>query len=375
MPAGGDELRTIGREPPALLSAAWDIARSSGLWWPFENVAIGSERPSEVYVNEKSVPHREDGPAIVFRNGDRAFAWNGKAVPERWILEPASVAARDYKGFDPTFAKFVQAKSGGTKKAPKKAKPGAILSMVLPSDPAARLEHLRAAAGGQLPFLERYRAGEHVAVWTELVALGPAARDDAHAADALAVAYATMEHVAANVDTLIDRLTKLGYRFHSAVPRGGVLRTGGIQKTLIEFEKQTAVMPLSLRAFFEVVGEVSLIGAHPSIAPRNGEVAPDPLVVEAFDEGMVEYDEEEETPVALMIAPDDLHKANTSGGDPYEIAIPDPRADGTVLNERHQLLFVDYLRLCFRFGGFPGYEGRAVIPPEIEALSRGLREF
>ena len=134
-------------------------------------------------------------------------------------------------------------------------------------------------------------------------------------------------------------------------------------------------MPLSVRAFFEVVGEVTLIGTHPAIAPNNGDIAPDPLVVEGFDEGMVEYDEEEEHPVALMIAPDDLHKANTSGGDPYEIAIPNSHADGLVLNERHELMFVDYLRLCFKFGGFPGYEGRVFVPPEIEGLSSGLREF
>ena len=370
-----DELRTIGREPPALLSAAWDIARSSGLWWPFENVAVASDRPSEVHLNEKFVPHREDGPAIVFRNGDRVFAWNGKAVPERWILEPASVPARDYKGFDPTFAKFVQAKTGGAKKTAKKSpKPSAILRAPLPSDPGARLEQLHVAAGGRLPFFHRYRTGEHVAVWNELVALGPAVREDAYAADALAVAYAIMERVAANIDILRDRLAKLNYRFPSALSRRQ--RPGAaIQRTLIDFERH-AIMPLSIRAFFEVVGEVSLIGTHPSIAPRNGDVAPDPLVVEAFDEGMVEYDDaEEETPVALMIAPDDLHKADTSGGDPYAIAIPDPRADGIVLNERHRLLFVDYLRLCFRFGGFPGYEGREVVPREIETLSRGLREF
>jgi hypothetical protein len=370
-----DEFRVGDREAPALLSAAWDVAKSSGLWWSFEKLAIASDRPAEVHLNDKFLPHREDGPAIVFRNGDRAFAWNGKTVYERWILDPQSVPARDYKGFDPTFAKWVQSRTGGSKKpVPKKAtNPGAILKAALPSHSAARLEQLRAAAGGRLPFYDRYTAGEHQRVWKELVALGPAVRDDAHAADALAVAYETMERVAANVDTLIDRLTKLKYQPSASRPRQRP--TAGIQKTLINFEKQTAVMPLSVRVFFEVVGEVNLIGAHPSIAPRNGEVAPDPLVVEAFDEGMVEYDEDQEQPEALMIAPDDLHKANTSGGDPYEIAIPDPRADGLVLNERHKLLFVDYLRLCFKFGGFPGYEGRVFVPPEIEMLSSDLREL
>ena len=407
-----DEFRVGGSAAPEVLSAAWDTARSSGLWWPFENVAIASDRPAEVHVDDKFVPHREDGPAIVFRNGDRAFAWNGKTVPERWILDPASVPARDYKGFDPTYAKWVQAKTAGSKKAPKKSsKPGAVLKSALPADAAERLEQLRAAGGGQLPFFDRYQAGDHQNVWKELVDLGPGVRDDAHAADALAVAYETMERVAANVDALIDRLAKLDYRFGmtTSPSSGGMTMMGGmtfdlssllakamggggrpaaspvhrprtkpasgIQKTLIDFERKEAMMPLSIRAFFEVVGEVNLIGTHASIAPHSGEVAPDPLVVEAFDEGMVEYDEDDETPVSLMIAPDDLHKANTSGGDPYAIAIPDPRADGLVLNERHALMFVDYLRLCFKFGGFPGYEGRVFVPPEIEALSSGLRDF
>jgi hypothetical protein len=57
------------------------------------------------------------------------------------------------------------------------------------------------------------------------------------------------------------------------------------------------------------------------------------------------------------------------------MAVPDLRADGEILNERHRLLFVDYLRLCFRYGGFPGYEGASPIPSEIETLREGLLPF
>ena len=84
---------------------------------------------------------------------------------------------------------------------------------------------------------------------------------------------------------------------------------------------------------------------------------------------------EEEELDEIIIAPDDLHKAGTSGGDPYAIAVPDPRADGELLNERHGLLFVPYLRLCFGFGGFPGYEGQIDRPAEIDELARGLLAF
>jgi hypothetical protein len=84
---------------------------------------------------------------------------------------------------------------------------------------------------------------------------------------------------------------------------------------------------------------------------------------------------EDEGDGALILAPDDLHKSNASGGDPYEIDVPDAATDARVRNERHDLLFIDYLRLCFRFGEFSGYEGQTELPPEIDRLRDGLIEF
>jgi len=46
-----------------------------------------------------------------------------------------------------------------------------------------------------------------------------------------------------------------------------------------------------------------------------------------------------------------------------------------LLNERHRLFFVDYLRRCFELGGFPGYDGAADVPTEISALAEGLVKF
>jgi len=266
-----------------------------------------------------------------------------------------------------------------------------------------------------LPLYERYVAGDHRNVWTELIALGADVRRDPHAADALAVAYETMRRVDANVRTLVERLTAMGYIFSAdatgttvpspladlvsmmtktiglmagqaqkpaqaapsvATRRAHVPPEPNVWKDIANFEKRVGAMPLSLRAFYEVVGEVDLIGRHPTLDPQNNSVATDPLVVYGFDEGAVEHDEEDEDgPAAITIAPDDLHKADTSGGDPYEMAIPDPRADGELLNERHGLFFVDYLRLCFRFGGFPGYEGQTSVPTELATLSAGLTDF
>ena len=151
------------------------------------------------------------------------------------------------------------------------------------------------------------------------------------------------------------------------------------RKLLYELEKTAGALPLSLRAFYEIVGSIDLRGRHPSLCPVKGSICPDPLVVFPLDEVLAEAQEmaaDADDDLRLVLAPDDIHKAGESGGAPYEIAVPEQRADGEFLNERHELLFVDYLRLCFQFGGFPGYEGYDHgVPPEIETLRAGLQEF
>lgn len=62
-------------------------------------------------------------------------------------------------------------------------------------------------------FHDRYRAGEHQQVWSELVSLGEAVRQEPTYADAVAVARETMRRARTNIETLINRLHALGYRF------------------------------------------------------------------------------------------------------------------------------------------------------------------
>ncbi len=58
-------------------------------------------------------------------------------------------------------------------------------------------------------------------------------------------------------------------------------------------------------------------------------------------------------PYRIELSPDYLHKTNISGGDPYGIDVPFSGADPAFHDGRHELPFVDYLRHCFRFAGFP----------------------
>lgn len=102
--------------------------------------------------------------------------------------------------------------------------------------------------------------------------------------------------------------------------------------------------------------------------PRRQIPLADPLVVQpCFDP-----EDEDGRPYRLELAPDDLHKANISGGDPYYCEVPDPAADVT-FHDSEKHLFVQYLRRAFRWGGFPGWEHDPRCPErEIAHLAEGL---
>jgi hypothetical protein len=365
-----DEAAAGDRDVPRVLIAAWDVARSAGPWWSLSRSVVLSERPTLMYLNEKHLLHRGGGPAAEYRDGARVWAWNGHAMRESWIMNPETISARDLKEFDGTFREYAAARIGPSGRKPK-LKPSAILKRELPANAEERVALLHKHNKASLPLFDRYIAGEHEKVWHELIALGPAVREDPHAADALAVAYETMRRVAANVIELNARLQALGYHATSTQPH---LPPGPkAHKQVARLEKAAGALPLSLRAFYEVVGAVDWIGEHPSLAPRTDSVAPDPLVVFPVDEALALCEDGVES---ITIAPNDLHKGNTSGGEPYEIEVPDLGADGKFLNERHELYFVEYLRLVFRFGGFPGYDGiDRALPPELASLSVGLIPF
>jgi hypothetical protein len=378
-----DEAAIGGREPSAALAAAWSAARSVGLWWGFDHAVVLIERPAELYVNEKLLAHRKDGPALVYRDGAAVYARDGQWSPP----------------FKPP-----------KKKSGVKIEPG--------------------------KWFGRYVGGEYQKVWEEMIELDADVRKKAYAEHAQAVAAETMRRVEANVRTVTARLQGMGYRFQTAAgaaeeredsaarsveamrrklerypEKGPVSRhvreslemgarlMEGLAKQVAESKERPrdyrirahvppaksaaahvrrleklaeGLIPLSLRAFYEVVGSVDWRGSHPGIAPLGHHIAPDPLVV--FDaEEIAEHWQEDGL---ILIAPDDLTKADTSGGDPYEIAVPDARADGELRNEAHELFFVEYLRLCFRWGGFPGWEAEGDgAPKELEELRVGLVEF
>jgi hypothetical protein len=207
---------------------------------------------------------------------------------------------------------------------------------------------------------ERYKAGDHVQVWTDMTAAGAWLRRSDQWDDAVAVARETMRRARGNVERLAQRLPQLGYEFskpdHALVPP-----EQGIARRLDELEATIGSLPLSLRCWYEEVGLVNLMGRHPEWDYAYA----DPLVIEAPIDDVSEYQQWEADrgsewdtrPLFRVdVAPDYLHKANVSGGGPYALEVPCEAVDGLVLEEFHLTTFVNYLRICFRWGGFPGWE-------------------
>ena len=129
----------------------------------------------------------------------------------------------------------------------------------------------------------RYKAGEHIAVWRELTALGASVRAPALIDDACAVAEETMSRVATNIDRIIEKLANRSYRFEvypdGTTPSATLPAHGrpdaALLADVVELEQRVGPIPLSLRAFWQVVGTVSLIGR----APKGWPDYSDPLFV------------------------------------------------------------------------------------------------
>ena len=212
-------------------------------------------------------------------------------------------------------------------------------------------------------YLKSYREGEYERVWDELKALGPDVRREPYYSQAREVAAETMQRVRRNCELLVDRLQSLGYIFGTYPDGSTGYHTDGplvspsrkMRGDLAELDKERGPLPLSLVAFWQEVGSVDFVGMHPDWG--NGL---DPLVVEPPDAALsliYEEDDDENFECFAGLSPDDVHKDNESGGDPYGIALPDASADFMFLNECHHLLFVPYLRMSIlRWGGLPGLE-------------------
>lgn len=219
-----------------------------------------------------------------------------------------------------------------------------------------------------------------------MLGAGAALRDDpANWTQAQHISRETMLRVKHNIDLLIDRLPEIGYEFDRP---GNVLTTPptDIELQIERVETTIGPLPLAFRSFWEIVGSVDLNGKHPDWPHR----LLDPLMFEAsadyyidtFNDMIDQGVQTPHEPFLLDFAPDDLHKADISGGPPYAVHAPNQAVDGIVLWEIHQTTFVNYLRIVLRHGGMggvsptPRHGHRSLeVPQQVIALAAEMEPF
>lgn len=88
-----------GAAGPGGLAALCEVARTAGWWWPYERLAVVSERPVELHRDEPGRLHRGDGPALGYSDGFALHAWRGMPIPADFLatlagLKPKKLAKR-----------------------------------------------------------------------------------------------------------------------------------------------------------------------------------------------------------------------------------------------------------------------------------------
>jgi hypothetical protein len=232
-------------------------------------------------------------------------------------------------------------------------------------------------------YLKRYLNGDHEQVWNDLLSLGFAVRHPPYFDQAQAVALETMRRVRRNCERIVNQLQAAGYLF-GVYPDGsrGYISDGPLilpsrqsQADITTLENQVGPIPLSLLAFWRVVGAVDLVGMHPAWPSLL-----DPLVVYPPEAALVDLEEWQDDGSSEAfegsLAPDSMHKDNISGGEPYSVQLPDSCADFLLRYERHELYFVAYLRLAIlQWGGLPGLEQQRPPFPFLTNLLIKLEPF
>jgi hypothetical protein len=227
-------------------------------------------------------------------------------------------------------------------------------------------------------FWERYQAGEHVAVWKELIELDEGAFEEPIRSEAARVCEEIVRRARLNLRTLRDRLLGLVYEF--AYPQAAVVEAGpGAAAEVERAERELGNFPLIARVWYGSIASVDFRQAESQRVFRQA-VQPPPgpdvyglgshavLVFQSLDRcreqlrAMAEEDELARDPDATP-DPDGPAGFLPLGGwasncDPKGFPLPCRGVDAVIYHDGGgDTYFVDELRAAFRWGGFPFWQG------------------
>ena len=77
------------------LQGIMQVARNAGWWWPYENIAIISERPTHLHRDPEHRLHNTEGMALRYPDGFGIWAINGVRVDERVVMRPHTLTVQE----------------------------------------------------------------------------------------------------------------------------------------------------------------------------------------------------------------------------------------------------------------------------------------
>jgi hypothetical protein len=236
-------------------------------------------------------------------------------------------------------------------------------------------------------YMKHYMDGNHTEVWAELRALGSKIHAHDYREVVAPIMQELMRRINLNLTMIIKRLQEVEYDFQLK-NRIWNLPDDRISRTLDRFEQTYGLLPLSIRYWHTIIGEVNLMGNHPRLsyyAPSISEeidsmngsqmsIHSEPFVISfndspqklkpidiihdrkiksgQFNEDRVDFY------YKFQFSPDIYHKSGESGGEGLLVIIPDNTIDGIIYDANEEwsgFYFIDYLRTSFQYGGFPGF--------------------
>lgn len=170
-----------------------------------------------------------------------------------------------------------------------------------------------------------------------------------------------MKQVKTNLEKLEDLLPEIGYVF--ANEQKNIINHNDINE-LIKVVNIYGIIPKSILKFYEIVGSVDLRGGFTKWKNNKDVPVLDPLLILPVSDILdytkwhIKHNEniflDENSNPYLWFSYDELTKDGISGDGGYGIELSSKSSiDGKFSNYGIELNFIDYLRLCFKWAGFP----------------------
>jgi hypothetical protein len=89
MPTGWLSMPTsrdvVGLECCNKLNGLIELANHCGWLNVYDDLVVFQDRPEKIKFDDQNRLHCEDGPAILYRDGFKVYAWHGTRIPAEWI--------------------------------------------------------------------------------------------------------------------------------------------------------------------------------------------------------------------------------------------------------------------------------------------------